>query len=254
MPDKPYEIEVMRYRPEEDSEPVFQTYTVPYSKDWSVVDALNYIKDNLDGSLSYRWSCQMAVCGSCGMMVNGEPKLSCKTFLREYYPNKMQVEPLANFPIEKDLIVDINGFMEKLEKVKPYVIPAEDKPLSEGEYLQSPAELMNFKQYSMCINCLLCYSACPEFGLEPDFLGPAALTLAQRYNLDNRDDGQAERTRIVNTDNGVWPCMFVGSCSEVCPKHVNPASAVQQTKISSTLDWYKNLLTPRGQEEGGSSK
>lgn len=251
MLEQPYEIEVLRYRPESDSEPVFQTYTIPYSRDWSIVDVLNYIKDTLDGTLSYRWSCQMAVCGSCGMMVNGEPKLSCKTFLRDYYPKKIQVEPLANFPIEKDLIVNIDGFIEKLEKVKPYVIPAEEKPLSEGEYLQTPAELMKFKQYSMCINCLLCYAACPEFGLEPNFLGPAALTLGLRYNLDNRDNGQDERARIANTDHGVWPCMFVGYCSEVCPKHVNPAGAVQQTKISSTVDFYKNILMPRGHNDGG---
>lgn len=251
MPEEKFEIDVLRYRPESDSEPQIQSYTVPYKGDWSVIDALNYIKDNLDGTLSFRWSCQMAVCGSCGMMVNGEPKLSCKTFLREYRGNKITVEPLAHFPIERDLIINIDGFIEKLEKIKPYVIPADEKPLTEGEYIQTPAELMKFKQYSMCINCLLCYAACPEFGLEPDFLGPAALSLALRYNLDSRDNGQDQRVRIANTDNGVWPCMFVGSCSEVCPKHVNPASAVQQTKISSTMEWYKNVLTSRGDQQGG---
>ncbi len=98
MPDEQFEIEILRYRPETDSEPVMQSYTIPYSREFSVVDALNYIKDNLDGTLSYRWSCQMAVCGSCGMMVNGEPKLSCKTFLRDYKKRKITVEPLANFP------------------------------------------------------------------------------------------------------------------------------------------------------------
>lgn len=251
MPDEQFEIEILRYRPETDSEPVMQSYSIPYSREFSVVDALNYIKDNLDGTLSYRWSCQMAVCGSCGMMVNGEPKLSCKTFLRDYKKRKITVEPLANFPIERDLIISMDGFMEKLENIKPYVIPAEEKPLSDGEHIQSPDELMKFKQYSMCINCLLCYAACPEFALEPDFLGPAALSLALRYNLDSRDNGQDQRTRIVNTENGVWPCMFVGSCSEVCPKHVNPASAVQQTKITSVIDWYKAVLMPRGSQEGG---
>jgi fumarate reductase iron-sulfur subunit len=251
MPDEQFEIDILRYRPETDSEPVMQSYTIPYSRDFSVVDALNYIKDNLDGTLSYRWSCQMAVCGSCGMMVNGEPKLSCKTFLRDYHPGKITVEPLAHFPIERDLIISMDDFMKKLEKIKPYVIPAEEKPLAEGEYIQTPDELMRYKQYSMCINCMLCYSACPEFGLEPDFLGPAALSLALRYNLDSRDSAQDQRTRIANTDNGVWPCMFVGSCSEVCPKNVNPASAVQQTKITSTIDWYKAVLMPRGSQEGG---
>lgn len=251
MPDEQFEIDILRYRPETENEPVMQTYTIPYVRDWSVLDALNHIKDNLDGTLSYRWSCKMAVCGSCGMMVNGEPKLSCNTFLRDYHPGKITVEPLAHFPIERDLIINMDSFMEKLEKIKPYLIPTEEKPLADGEHLQSPDELMKYKQYSMCINCLLCYSACPEFGLEPDFLGPAALSLALRYNLDSRDNGQDQRARIANTDNGVWPCMFVGSCSEVCPKHVNPASAVQQMKITSTIEWYKNVLMPRGSEAGG---
>jgi hypothetical protein len=120
------EIEVLRYRPEADQEPTFQTYTVPYQDDWVVLDALNHIKDNLDRTLSYRWSCHMAICGSCGMMINGEPKLSCHAFLRDYYPGKVRVEPLTNFPIERDLVIVMDDFLGKLESVKPYVIAAED--------------------------------------------------------------------------------------------------------------------------------
>ncbi len=251
MPDESYEFEVLRYRPEADSEPTFQTYSFACEHDWSILDALNYIKDNLDGTLSYRWSCKMAVCGSCGMTVNGDPSLSCKTFLRDLPKGKIRIEPLDHFPIERDLIINIDGFLNKLENLKPFIIPDQEKPLSEGEYLQTPDELMNFKQYSMCINCLLCYSACPEYGLDPDFLGPAALALALRYNKDSRDSGAAQRIRVANTDKGVWPCMFVGSCSEVCPKHVNPASAVQQIKIASIADFYKNILTPRSGQDGG---
>ncbi|HJN53370.1 MAG: succinate dehydrogenase/fumarate reductase iron-sulfur subunit [Pseudomonadales bacterium] len=242
MPELTIDIEVLRYRPETDDEPSYQTYTVPYQDDWSVLDALNHIKDHMDGSISYRWSCHMAVCGSCGMMIDDVPHLSCKTFLRDYYPNKVKLDPLANFPIERDLVVNIEGFLEKLESVKPYLIHAPDDPLNETEYLETPAELIRFKQYTMCINCLLCYSACPEFALDPDFTGPAALTLAHRYNVDARDQGTAERTRIMNTEKGVWPCMFVGACSEVCPKQVDPAAAVQQIKVASVFDWYKSLL------------
>jgi fumarate reductase iron-sulfur subunit len=239
-------LEVLRYRPETDENPTFQAYTVPYRDDWVVLDALNHIKDNIDRTLSYRWSCHMAVCGSCGMMINGEPKLSCHAFLRDYYPGKLRVEPLTNFPIERDLVIVMDDFMEKLGSVKPYLIAKEERSLSAGEHLQSPAQLEAFKSYTMCINCVLCYAACPQYGLGPDFVGPAALALAHRYNLDSRDAGRDERQEVAASNEGIWECTFVGACSQVCPKSVDPAAAIQQTKIASTIDWYKELLPPWG--------
>jgi fumarate reductase iron-sulfur subunit len=239
-------LEVLRYHPETDSEPYFQRYTVPYQDDWVVLDALNHIKDHLDATLSYRWSCHMAVCGSCGMTINGEPKLSCHTFLRDYRGGVIRVEPLDHFPIERDLVIVMDSFMDKLGSVKPWLIPKQDKPLSSGEYLQSPGELGAFHQYTQCINCLLCYAACPQCGLNEDFVGPAALALAHRYNLDSRDGGKDARAEVVASNEGIWECTFVGACSEVCPKHVDPAAAIQQTKISASVDWLKDLLTPGG--------
>ena len=182
-------LQVARYRPDEQSAPTFQDYEVPVQKDWVILDALNHVKDRIDGTLSFRWSCRMGVCGSCGMTVNGEPKLTCATFLTDYAPGPVRVEPLRNFPVIRDLIVDLGDFMRKLVSVKPWLVRKEEKPISEGEYRQSPAELDAYKQFSMCINCMLCYSACPIYGLDPKFVGPAALALAQRYNLDSRDQG-----------------------------------------------------------------
>lgn len=247
--EKTIAVEVLRYRPEQDSEPVYRTYDVPYRPETSVLEALGHIKDRLDGTLSYRWSCRMAVCGSCGMMVNGKPKLACKTFLRDYYPGTMRVEPLANFPVERDLVVVLDDFMGKLENIKPYIIPKEERSLDQGEYRQSPAELERFRQYSMCINCLLCYSACPQYALNPDFTGPAALTLLHRYNADSRDGGQKERMDVASEEEGVWGCTFVGYCSEVCPKDVDPAAAIQQTKVTSATDYFLSFLKPRGSEK-----
>jgi fumarate reductase iron-sulfur subunit len=235
-------LEVLRYHPETDTEPHFQSYTVPYRDDWVVLDALNHIKDHLDGTLTYRWSCHMAVCGSCGMMINGEPKLSCHAFLRDYRDGIVRVEPLDHFPIERDLVIVMDSFMEKLSSVKPYMIVSQEKPLSEGEYLQTPALLNVYKQYTQCINCLLCYAACPQTGLNENFVGPAALALAHRYNLDSRDGGKDQRAEVVASDEGIWECTFVGACSEVCPKHVDPAAAIQQTKISASVDWVRHLL------------
>jgi succinate dehydrogenase iron-sulfur subunit len=238
-------LAVTRYRPEQESEPTVQTYEVPLRRDWVVLDALNHIKDAMDGSLTFRWSCRMGVCGSCGVKVNGEPKLSCATFLTESTPGPIRVEPLDNFPLMRDLVVDISDFMRKLQEVKPWIIRDVERPLAEGEHLQTPAQLDRYKQFSMCINCLLCYSACPISGLEPGFIGPAAVALAQRYNLDSRDQGAPERLRILSGHHGLWQCTFVGECSAVCPKHVDPAGAIQQYKLTAATDWLKSLLVPR---------
>lgn len=238
------EIDILRYRPEMDNEPFTQTFEVPYSEDMSILESLQYIKDHLDSSLSFRWSCRMAICGSCGLMVNGVPKLGCKTFLRDFYPKKIKLEPLANFPIERDLVVVMDDFIAKLEEIKPYIIPKEEKCLSEGTYQQTPEQMAKFKQYSMCINCGLCYAACPQYGLDKKFTGPAALALLARYNRDSRDNGRAERMKIVNQEEGVWGCTFVGYCSVVCPKEVDPAAAIQQLKVESSKDYLIGMFKP----------
>src|SRR5439155_12455312 len=138
--------------------------------------------------------------------------------------------------------VEIGDFMQKLTTVKSWIIRPEEKPLSEGEYRQTPEEMDQYKQYSMCINCMLCYAACPVYGLEPKFLGPAAIALAQRYNLDSRDGASNERAETVSSSEDIWECTFIGECTRVCPKHVDPAGAIQQAKVINTQDWWKSVL------------
>ena len=241
-------LEVARYSPEQVTKPCFATYEVPVHKEWVVLDALNYIKDKVDGSLTYRWSCRMGICGSCGMMVNGEPKLTCATFLSSYAHNgnKIRVEPLRYFPVVRDLVTELSDFLVKLKKVKPWLIRKDTVPLSQGEFLQTPEQLDYYKQFSMCINCTLCYSACPVVGLDPKFVGPAAIALAQRYNLDSRDQGAVERIAVLAHPEGIWGCTFVGECTKVCPKHVDPAGAIQQYKLNAVLDWLTSFVMPRG--------
>lgn len=244
MHDRNVQFEVFRYRPEADDVPTWQWYEVPCREDWVVLDALNYIKDHLDGTLSFRWSCHMAVCGSCGMMVNGEPVLACKAFLRDL-PERLHIGPLANLPVHRDLVGDMEGFADKLSQVHPYLMPA-GQPAADEAHRQTPAQLAVYSQYTMCINCLLCYAACPQVGLNPDYLGPAALALAHRYNQDSRDGGRLVREEVTASERGVWECTFVGECSEACPKHVDPAGAIQQMKLASSIDW---LLAPLRKRE-----
>lgn len=237
-------MQVTRYEPGVDEEPRDQAFDVPMRPEWVVLDGLNYIKDRLDGSLSYRWSCRMGICGSCGMLVNGEPVLTCASFLVDYAPGPIRVEPLANFPVVRDLIVDIGDFMAKLPRVLPWLITHDERPVENGAYVQTPEERDEYKQYSMCINCMLCYAACPEYGLIPKYIGPAAIALAHRWNQDSRDAGREERQEALAATEGAWECSFVGACSEVCPEQVDPAAAIQQVKIASTVDWYREHLMP----------
>ncbi len=180
------------------------------------------------------------------MMVNGEPKLTCATFLSSYMPGPLRVEPLRYFPVIRDLVIEMTDFLVKLKTVKPWIIRDGEKPLAEGEYLQTPEELERYKQFGMCINCMLCYAACPVYGLDPIFVGPAAIALAQRYNMDSRDWGADQRLEILSQHEGIWGCTFVGECTRVCPKNVDPAGAIQQYKLTAAKEWFRSLLTPWG--------
>lgn len=239
-------LDVLRYQPAEASAPYLQRFELPWTPDMSLLQALQCVKDRLDGSLAFRWSCRMAICGSCGMMVDGVPRLACRTFVRELAPGPVRVEPLQHFPIERDLVVDAGDFMDKLTRVRPWIEAAQPRDPAEGEYRQTPRQLERFESFSHCINCMLCYAACPQYGLEPRFLGPAATALLHRYNLDSRDAGRARRMEVVHAEEGVWSCTAVGYCSEVCPKRVDPAAAVNANKSASAVDWFGRWLRPGG--------
>ncbi|CAJ0996510.1 Fumarate reductase iron-sulfur subunit [Sodalis praecaptivus] len=245
MADKhPLTVQIQRYDPEKDRAPHWESYQVPWDEQTSLLDALGYIKDHLAADLTFRWSCRMAICGSCGMMVNDVPRLACKTFLRDFQ-HGLRVRALANFPIERDLVVDMSTFMESLLAIQPWIIGNNRTP-EQGANVQTPAQMAKYHQFAGCINCGLCYAACPQFGLNSEFIGPAAIILAHRYNLDSRDKGQHQRMAQLNGENGVWRCTFVGYCSEVCPKHVDPAAAIQQGKVASSKDYLIATLTPQG--------
>ncbi|MDR1241779.1 MAG: succinate dehydrogenase/fumarate reductase iron-sulfur subunit [Deltaproteobacteria bacterium] len=242
-------LTIARYNPEQDTAPHFEDFRVPYDSQTSLLSALAFTKDTLSPDLSFRSSCRMAICGSCGLTVDGIPKLACKTFLRDYAHNgKMTLEALGNFPVERDLVVDLTHFLECIEALKPYIIGNERKP-ADGPNTQTPEQMEKYHQFANCINCGLCYAACPQFGLNPEFKGPAAIALAYRYLLDNRDNGKKERMPVLNGADGVWNCTFVGFCSDVCPKHVDPAAAIQQCKVESALDFTRSVVTCQKEKE-----
>ena len=231
-------LEVLRYQPEGPEAPYLQRFEIPYTDDMSVLQGLQHVKDAVDGSLTFRWSCRMAICGSCGMMIQGVPRLACHTFLREFAPGPVRIEALEHFPIARDLVVDIGDFVEKLPRIKPWIEPAEPRTVAQGEHRQT---------FSHCINCLLCYAACPQYGLDRKFLGPALTALLVRYDEDSRDAGRPQRMALAASDEGVFGCTAVGYCSEVCPKQVDPANAVNRTKGEAAVGWLVGLAKGGGE-------
>ncbi len=164
-------------------------------------------------------------------------------YIRDVHKGAVTVDPLANFPILKDLVVDFDDFLEKLASVTPYIVREESADLTK-EFVQYPEDVEAYRQQSLCINCMLCYAACPVFGASPEFVGPAASALALRYIRDTRDEGADQRLARLNTKSGVWECTFVGECSVVCPKNVDPAAAIQTLKVLATMRHMRRLLMP----------
>ena len=241
MSDNTIKFTIQRYRPETDDEPHFESFDVPWFHETSVLDGLNYIRDNFVPDLSYRSSCRMAICGSCAMMINRVPRLACKTFVRDYR-DEIIVEPLENFPVERDLVTDISDMIQKVECVQPYIVPQTPEQPEDKATPQTPQQMAKYHQFSQCIQCGCCYAACPQYKLNKDFIGPAALTMLYRYNHDNRDANSDVRNRIMGQKKGVWSCTSVGYCSDVCPKLVDPAAAIELGKQESTLDYIKHLF------------
>ena len=210
----------------------YDTFDIPVQRWSTVLDALLYAKSYLDSSIGIRYSCRMASCGSCGMKINGIPRLACYTKISELEGNTIVCEPLSNFPHIRDLVTDFKQFFEHHKDMKPYIqnenALTSDMKLS--EYKQLPEDVDKYLQFSYCIKCGLCYSACPSVGTDTKFPGPQALAQAYRYFADSRDTATKERLDTVDNRHGIWRCHFAGSCSVVCPKGVDPALGIQLLK------------------------
>lgn len=210
----------------------YDTYEVPVQRSTTVLDALLWAKHNTDHGIAIRYSCRMASCGSCGMKINGIPRLACYTKVSELDGNTITCEPLANFPLVRDLVTDFSQFFEHHKNMKPYVqnkdVDMDTTQITKmSEYMQTQEDVDRFLQFSYCIKCGLCYSACPTVATDTRFPGPQALAQAYRYLADNRDNAPKERLDIVDEKHGIFRCHFAGSCSTVCPKGVDPALGIQ---------------------------
>jgi len=221
-------LRISRYNPKHDDSSIFTEFSVPYEKWTTVLDAILEVKKYLDHSVAVRYSCRQASCGSCGMMINGKPKLACFTKISELNSDVVTVEPMSNFPIIRDLAVKFEKLFESHHKIKPYLIRDDSEIESDAkEFLQTPEEVEQYIQFANCIKCGLCNSACPTMATDSSFVGPQALAQAYRYVADSRDKGKDTRLKIIDESHGIWRCHFAGSCSQVCPKGVDPAMGIQ---------------------------
>ncbi len=226
-PGKTITLRILKFNPKTDDEKKFIEYQVPYEKWTTVLDTILDVKKHLDHSIAVRYSCRQASCGSCGMIINGRPRLACFTKISELDSSVIRVEPMNNFPIIRDLVVGFDRLFKTHKKLKPYIISEDSETISTKELLQTPQEVEKYIQFANCIKCGLCNSVCPTMATDSSFIGPQALAQAYRYVADTRDKGKDDRLKIIDDSHGIWRCHFAGSCSQVCPKGVDPAMGIQ---------------------------
>jgi succinate dehydrogenase / fumarate reductase, iron-sulfur subunit len=224
---------IKRYDPDVDVKPHFEESALDLEPTDRVLDGLNEIKWQQDGTLTYRRSCAHGVCGSDAMRINGRNYLACKTLMKEF-GRKITVEPLIGFTVIKDLVVDMDQFFASYKAVKPYLI-AGDAPASE-ERLQTPEQLDRYDEATKCILCAACTTSCPITWTNESFVGPAAIVNAARFIYDSRDEGAPERLRILNTQSGVWRCRTIFNCTEACPRDIKVTNIIEDVKRTLLLE------------------
>jgi succinate dehydrogenase / fumarate reductase iron-sulfur subunit len=232
---------IRRFDPNQDDSPHWEEHRIEYTPGLTVLDGLWVIKEKKAPGLAWRASCRMGVCGSCGMMINGKPRLACNTQITELGTNEVTVAPLPNFPITRDLVPDLHSMFDKHVALSPFLIrpDKEEQEKPTVEYRQTNKELERYLQFSYCIKCGCCMAACPTRAAEAEYAGPMPLSQAHRYNSDTRDGGFATRKEELGGGTGPWRCHFAGECSRVCPKGVDPAKAIQLMKRDLVLDLFR---------------
>lgn len=212
-------FKILRFDPQSDKEAYYKTYTVNARSEERILDCLNRIKWEQDGTLGYRMSCAHGVCGSDGMRINGVCALACQKLVQDYAGfEEITLEPLPFFQVLKDLIVDMEDFLARVDSMRPYMIQSEQPP--ERERLQSQEDHKKLEETIRCILCACCTGACPVMSENPNYVGPAALVWAYRYLYDTRDGEFMSRIEKLNEPDSVWPCENYFECTRVCPKSI----------------------------------
>ncbi|MGR9052420.1 MAG: succinate dehydrogenase/fumarate reductase iron-sulfur subunit [Gammaproteobacteria bacterium] len=220
-------IRIQRFNPDRDMKPYLKDYTVNVTQDTTILDALEDIKANQDGSLTFRRSCRHAICGSCAMNVNGRNTLVCNRRVDAHLDKDgiLTVRPLPHLPVIKDMVVDRSSFWEQYLRIKPWLVPPDDVP--EKEFGMTPEEVEALRNAEKCIMCGACYSACTVAAMNKDYMGPHALLKASLRVQDPRDSITDQRLLEISQTDGVFRCHSIFNCIDVCPKNLNPTQAIE---------------------------
>jgi succinate dehydrogenase / fumarate reductase iron-sulfur subunit len=219
---------IKRFDPGRDAAPRYDEFTVPYDTSLTVLEGLFYVQEHFDPSLSFRYCCRASICGSCAMYVNGRYRLACQTNVRHLHGDVITVEPMPHMPLVKDLVCDMADFFAKYEYIEPWLMRNSKDP--EKEITQSPEQRKKLDMPIDCILCGSCYSSCPSVWGEGNYLGPAALLKAYRFEVDSRDEARTERLAHFDNEHGVYRCHTITNCVEACPKELNPTEGIQWLK------------------------
>ena len=236
--EKIVEFRIRRFDPERDRR-YMSTFKVPVRVGMTILDAFNYIKENLDGTLTFRHQCRMGQCGSCGVMVDGKPMLACYTQVLLLGVDTLEIEPLSNLPVIKDLVVDVDPFFDTFGKIKPLLVKSAEELRMSAEFVQLPEDFKRYWDKSICTKCGLCFAACPA-AIDLQFLGPSSLTANYRFLVDTRDEGAG--VRLKDASGTIWLCTSCSSCTLSCPKEIDCALSLDGERGLIVED---GLLVPR---------
>ena len=238
-------LDIYRYDEKTDAEPRRDRVEVDLPTTMTVLDALEWVKAEKDGSVSFRRSCRSAICGSCSMNINGVAGLACKTPVSDVLKsdNSVMVDPMPNFQPMKDLVVHMDPFWDKYSRLKPYLQPKDKDEDHERERRVSPEDMKKLVAVANCVMCAVCYSLCPVVSVDPAFAGPAAIAYAYRFIEDVRDSKRKERAAQISEDY-LWLCAHCYACS-YCPKHVDPHDDIIAVKRATIEEGVTNGPGPR---------
>jgi len=221
-------LSILRYDPEKDEKPYRKDYKIDVEPTFRILDCLDKVKWDIDGSLTYRRSCSHGICGSDAMKINGKNMLACQVLVQDFKKKYITIDPLPALPIIKDLVVDMDDFFSKYEVIKPYLITKSQPPVKERYQSQEDRELID--EAVNCILCGACSASCPSLWTNDQYLAPAALLKAYRFIFDSRDEDEGERLSIIDSPDGLWRCHTIFNCVEVCPKEINITWHLSQLK------------------------
>jgi succinate dehydrogenase/fumarate reductase iron-sulfur protein len=224
--EKIVELRIARYDPEAERH-YESSYKVPVRKGTTLLEAFIYVKDHVDGSLAFRSSCRMGICGSCGVMVNGVPMLACYTQVLQLNAESLVIAPLQGMPVIRDLVVDLDSFFASYGRIQSVLVKSAEALKTPGEFPQSPSELRKYWDLTLCIKCSICHSACPA-AIDERFLGPSTYAANYRFMQDSRDEAPSERLKVMAGN--LWLCTSCNSCTTFCPKLVDSAASIVEER------------------------